>query len=305
MANIIEVKDNGLRNYIDIFLSGIDVAASSKKTYERQLRKYFSWVSDTSRDLNLLTSIDIIQYKTFLISQELSVNSINSFLTAVRRFYEYVEAEKIYPNIAKVKGLKKPRGHRKDSLSISDIRRVLNSIDRGDVRGMRDYAVINLAIRTGLRTKEISLATVEDLRKKSGVDILWIQGKGRDEKDDFVIITEDALNPILDYLQVRNIRLSSMDTPLFASLSDRNYGASLTPRSISKIIKDAFINAGLDSDRLSAHSLRHTAITLAIEGGASPVQAKEMARHSDIKTTMIYFHEMNRIENGAENYIKF
>jgi len=156
-----------------------------------------------------------------------------------------------------------------------------------------------------LRTKEISLATVEDLRKKSGVDILWIQGKGRDEKDDFVIITEDALNPILDYLQVRNIRLSSMDTPLFASLSDRNYGASLTPRSISKIIKDAFINAGLDSDRLSAHSLRHTAITLAIEGGASPVQAKEMARHSDIKTTMIYFHEMNRIENGAENYIKF
>jgi len=305
MANIIEVKDNGLRNYIDIFLSGIDVAASSKKTYERQLRKYFSWVSDTSRDLNLLTSIDIIQYKTFLISQELSVNSINSFLTAVRRFYEYVEAEKIYPNIAKVKGLKKPRGHRKDSLSISDIRRVLNSIDRGDVRGMRDYAVINLAIRTGLRTKEISLATVEDLRNKGGVDILWIQGKGRDEKDDFVIITEDALNPILDYLQVRNIRLSSMDTPLFASLSDRNYGASLTPRSISKIIKDAFINAGLDSDRLSAHSLRHTAITLAIEGGASPVQAKEMARHSDIKTTMIYFHEMNRIENGAENYIKF
>ncbi len=62
---------------------------------------------------------------------------------------------------------------------------------------------------------------------------------------------------------------------------------------------------GLDSKRLTAHSLRHTAITLSIKGGASLQQAQAMARHSDPKTTMIYFHNLNRLQAGAERFINF
>ncbi len=63
--------------------------------------------------------------------------------------------------------------------------------------------------------------------------------------------------------------------------------------------------AGLDSSRLSAHSLRHTAITLALKGGATLQQAQAMARHTDPKTTLVYVHNLARVEAGAERYIRF
>ena len=62
------------------------------------------------------------------------------------------------------------------------------------------------------------------------------------------------------------------------------------PRMISKIVKDAMLAAGLDSPRLSAHSLRHTAVTLALKGGEKLEAVREFARHNDINTTLIYSH---------------
>ena len=62
---------------------------------------------------------------------------------------------------------------------------------------------------------------------------------------------------------------------------------------------------GLDDSRLTAHSLRHTAISLSIQGGASLQQAQAMARHSDSKTTLVYFHNLERISLGAEKFIQF
>jgi integrase/recombinase XerC/integrase/recombinase XerD len=91
---------------------------------------------------------------------------------------------------------------------------------------------------------------------------------------------------------------------LFTSISDRNQGEALTTRSISRIVKQIFRGVGLDSRRLTAHSLRHTAITLSIKGGASLQQAQAMARHTDPKTTMIYFHNLNRLQAGAERFIQ-
>lgn len=61
----------------------------------------------------------------------------------------------------------------------------------------------------------------------------------------------------------------------------------------------------MDDSRITAHSLRHTAITLSIKGGASLQQAQAMARHTDPKTTLVYFHNLARVEAGAEKHIKF
>jgi integrase/recombinase XerD len=63
--------------------------------------------------------------------------------------------------------------------------------------------------------------------------------------------------------------------------------------------------AGLKTDRISAHSLRHTFVTLAIEGGATLPQIQTSARHSSPETTMRYFHNRDRLKNAAEKAIKF
>lgn len=288
------------------FIVSQDVSPSSRETYSRQLKQFTLWLEDTGRTINLnaLQRQDILLFREHIQALGKSSYTVNGYMTAVRRFFEWLEGEKIYPNIARgVKGPKKARGFRKDCLVPAQIREALNSIDRTTQEGLRNYALINLLVRTGLRTIEAARAQVGDLRQDGVEAVLWIQGKGRASKDDFVLLVDSALKPLREYLTTRSDLTE--DSPLFSSVSDRNYGSPLTTKSIRRIVKETLRRVNLNDPRLTAHSLRHTAITLSIKGGASLEQAQAMARHTDPKTTMIYFHNAARLENGAERFIEF
>jgi len=295
----------GLEDAIEAFLSEHDVAASSRATYRRMLRRFQAWLKDTGRlgRLGELRRADIIAYKAEL-SQHHKPTSVSGYLTAVRRFFSYLETVKVYPNIAAgIKGPKKPRGFRKDTLTPSQVRAALASIGTDSEEGLRNFAILNLMARTGLRDIEVARADIGDLRQQGGETVLYIQGKGRASKDEVVLLVDEALEPLLAYLAARGCH--DEEAPLFASCSRRNRGGRLTTRSISRVVKEAFRGIGLDSPRLTAHSLRHTAISLAIKGGASLHQAQAMARHADPKTTMIYFHNEQRIQQAAERCIHY
>lgn len=283
---------------IQAFLDSLDVAEKSRATYERSLRQFISWLRESGRHSLQLQREDILAYKEYLAGSK-SAYTVTLYLTSVRKLYQWLESNRIYPDITRgIKGAKKPRGFRKDTLSQEQLRETLSSME-----SLRDYAIFNLMARTGLRDIEVSRALVEDIRMEQGQEVLWIQGKGRDTKDDFVILTPEALKPIKAYLKARG-RLKK-DEPLFCSDSDRNRGGALSTRSISRIIKNSMRAVGLDDSRLTAHSLRHTAISLSILGGASLQQAQAMARHTDSKTTLVYFHNLERISSGAEKCIHF
>jgi integrase/recombinase XerD len=197
--------------------------------------------------------------------------------------------------------LKKPKGFRKECLTTDQIKSALAVFDTTTLDGLRDYALFNLLVRTGLRTVEVSRATVGDLRQESGEAILLVQGKGRDSKDDFVLLVDETLRPLRKYLASRGPL--SENEPLFCSTSNRTRGEPLKERTISGIIKETLRKVDIDDSRITAHSLRHTAVSLSIKNGASLIQAQAMARHSDPKTTMIYFHNHERIKSGAERYV--
>jgi len=285
------------------FLDSLDVAEKSRATYTRSLRQFILWLYESGRHTLELQREDILAYKEYLTGSK-SAYTVTLYLTSVRKLYQWLESNRAYPDITRgIKGAKKPKGFRKDTLSQEQLRETLGSIERQSLEGQRDYAIFNLMARTGLRDIEVSRALVEDIRLEGGQEVLWIQGKGRDSKDDFVILTPEALKPIKDYLKARG--KVKKDEPLFSSDSDRNRGEALSTRSISRIIKNSMRAVGLDDSRLTAHSLRHTAISLSILGGASLQQAQAMARHTDSKTTLVYFHNLERISSGAEKYISF
>lgn len=301
-AEIEETQE--LEGLVEEFIQAQDVSGNSRDTYQRELNQFMNWLVDTGRqdNLNQLDRGDILEYKDWL-KNNYSAYTINSYLTSVRKFFSWLESNKIYPNVAKdIKGVKKPKGHRRDSLTPDQVREALDSIDRDSLKGKRDYALFNLLARTGLRVIEVARAQVGDIRQKSGEAVLWIQGKGRSSKDDFVLLTTETLKPLRAYLSAREE--AEEDDPLFISLSNRNYGGAMTTRSISRVVKNILQEINLNSDRFTAHSLRHTAITLAIQGGADLHQAQSMARHSDPKTTQRYYHNLNRIEEGAEKCIQ-
>lgn len=294
----------GLADLAEAFLADLDLSESSRDTYSRSMRQFISWLEETGREgrVDLLRE-DILAYKDYLTRTKSSY-TVSLYLTTVRKLYQYLESRRIYPDVTRgIRGSKKPKGFRKDSLTPDQLRLALSTMKRKSLEGLRDYALFNLMARTGLRDVEVSRALAEDIRQESGQAVLWIQGKGRDSKDDFVLLTKEALKPISRYLKARGSLPG--DAPLFCSHSDRNSGQALTTRSISRIIKQALRSIGLDDQRLTAHSLRHTAISLSIKGGASLQQAQAMARHTDPKTTLVYFHNLERIEAGAEKFIDF
>ncbi|MBW2044313.1 MAG: tyrosine-type recombinase/integrase [Deltaproteobacteria bacterium] len=310
-VEIVEIKDI-LDKAIERFLSSLDTKVRTKETYQRALRVFQIWITD--KGYARPTRQHILEYKDYLQSKtvlgndgemkRLSPLTVTAYLTALRRFFAFLEAEKVYPNIAKdIKGLKRPKGFLKDTLTKDEAKRLLEGIKEEGLASLRDYAMINLMLRTGLRTIEISRALIGDIGREGGETVLRVWGKGRDTKDDFVILTEEAYKPILDYLQARGD--TKLSEPLFASHSNRNQSQSLTTRSIRRIIESRLKAVGLKTNKVTAHSLRHTAGTVALMNGADLLSVKEMLRHSNINTTLVYAHNLNRLTKGAEKFIEF
>ena len=298
---------------VDRFLKSHDVRASSRDTYKRMLRAFCSWLEESGRQLIDMRREDVLAYRDALKERGLSSYSVSSYLSAAKQLFAWLEAERIYPNVARgVKGPKRPKGHAREHLTAQELRAAVTTIERDERLSeqdrLRDVALFHLVARTGLRTIEASRARVGDLRQQAGKDgrrhtVLYIEGKGRDAADEYVVLELEAERPLRAYLKARGP--ITQEAPLFASSSPRNMGEGLCTRSISRILKRAIKGAGLDDRRLTAHSLRHSAITLAIQGGASLEQAQAMARHASPMTTMIYFHNAQRLEQAAERYIQF
>lgn len=286
---------------IDRFLLAHDIKPKSKETYRRALRQFFTYLSDNG--ITKPTRETLIAYKAYLIDKQLSSYTVSAYIIALRKLFQWTESEHLYANIAsQIKGQKKPKGFKKDALSVKQAQNLLTIMETDTLSGARDYALVNLLVRTGLRTIEAVRADIEDIRQQGEQAVLFIQGKGRDSKDDIVILTEETLEPIRAYISMRGqgVRDSS---PLFISHSDRNYGQRLTTRSVSRIVKGKLQASGLDDKRLTAHSLRHTAVTFSLIGGASIQEAQTLARHSDINTTLIYAHNLDRIAKAPEHKI--
>ena len=249
-----------------------------------------------------MTRADIIKYKEDLLSSGMSSLSVGSYLTVVRKFYQWAEANKFYPNIAKdVKTPKRKLQFRKQALSDPQAQALLEYYRDKQAEAFRDYAVVTLLLRTGLRTIEIIRANVEDIAFKEGKRILYIQGKGRDEKDSFVILTEKAYSPVEAYLKTRGA-LKSKEA-LFTSASNNNKGGRLTTRAISRIAKEGLKAIGINDRSYTAHSLRHTTACSLIRSGASLEEIQGVLRHSNPATTQIYLStvaEETRLRRNTE-----
>jgi integrase/recombinase XerD len=302
-----------LEELVERFLASHDVRAASRATYRRQLREFVKWAGEEGLRLTDIRREQVLGYRAYLearagaAGEGLSSYSVAGYLTAVRRLFAWLEAERLYPNVARVKGPKRPRGHKKDILTEEQLRACLEAIAHdprlGEHERARNYALFNLMARTGLRDIEIARASYGDMRRVEGERVLYVQGKGRDEADEFVLLTAKAYKPLRAYLDMRPHVWEG--SPLFVSHSRRNMGERLTSRSISRIVKQTLRAAGLDDARLTAHSLRHSAISMAIRNGATLEQAQAMARHGSPTTTMIYFHNLDRVKNGAEKFVDF
>ena len=288
---------------LDLFISSQDRKPTTLSLYRRTMSLFFDWIDRTGRNISTLTRPDLIEYKHTLEMEGKSGLTITSYLTSLRLFYQWVEAEGVYPNIAKVLNLpKRTKEFRHQPLRPAQAKELLTEVETSGT--LRDIAIMNLLARTGLRTIEVVRADVGDITFKGGQRVLLVRGKGRDEKDNFVILTDKTYKPIAEYLSERGC--VRMTDPLFVSESNRDRGQRMTTRSISRIAKKNLREIGLDDKVFTAHSLRHTTAVSILRGGGTLEDCQLTLRHSNPATTQIYtafVDEERRLNRQAEGLI--
>lgn len=297
------VSKNGLdlealySRYVDF----TDVRAKSQDTYRKAVKQFLGYLN--ARGIREPNRLDVMAFKNALEESGKKPTTIRLYIAAVRGFFKWLDMEGIYKNIAaNVKAAKIEKSFKKDYLTSVQAKALLLSMKRETLEEKRNFALVLLSITTGLRTVEISRANLEDLRPVGDYTALFIQGKGKDEKADFVKIAPKTEEAIRDYLNARGHVSGS--SPLFGGVGNRHQGGRLTTRSISGVEKGALIAAGLISDRLTAHSLRHTAATLNLQNGGTLEETKQLLRHANINTTLIYAHALERANNKSETRIE-
>ena len=240
-------------------------------------------------------------------------NTVKQYLQSVRQFFSWTAANGFYPNIAANIHAPKVRQdiHRKDALTAADVLTIekdiaaaaaarteaaaeaekdtAGRISRATEQGKRLFAMYTLAVNAGLRTIEISRADVKDLEVQGGKAVLYVWGKGHTEADAKKPLAPEVYEAIRDYLDSRSDRPTA-NSPLFVSTGNRSGGKRIAPTTISTMLKKAMQHAGFDSDRITAHTLRHTTGTNVQEITGNLYTTQKYMRHANPATTEIYLH---------------
>lgn len=294
-------NDNfNLENLISNFSAYLDIRKDSVRTYEKGIKSFLSFL----RNNGLLPNRQAVISWRESLKKDHKPTTIKTYLSGLRRFFSWLTSTGIIKEISPcqgVKNIKQEAGYKKDCLTKSQAKELLESINTESLAGKRNYAMLALMLGTGLRDIEVARAKISDLQTISGQSALAILGKGRDSQE-YIKIAPQVERAIRLYLMERGE--TDRDAPLFASISNRNAkGLAMTTRSISRIVKEQLKAIGLDSERLTAHSLRHTAATLHLKAGGTLEETQQLLRHKSITTTMIYTHHLEWENRKAENLI--
>lgn len=274
----------------------LDTTPRTLQAYTKNTKLFLNWLKDKA--IVQPVREDVKAYRDELTKAH-KPTTVNTYLMALKQFFKWTEDVGLYPNITKgVKSLKLDTDHKKDYLTGRQAGRVLKTIDTTSLQGLRDYAICALMLTTGLRTVSVVNADIQDIRPVGDCVALFFKGKGHTQKAKYVKLSAEVEDAIMQYLQAREA--TNRAEPLFSSIANRNNGERMTTRSISRIAKTALVEAGFNSDRLTAHSFRHTAATLALKAGAKETEVQQMLDHRNINTTMIYSHAIERETNNTE-----
>jgi len=282
---MVEKQDakNYVKSLILEFLKYIEVAKNRSigtlKIYQSRLKKFFNWLN--YKDPTKINKEDIWRFRVYLSDKKLSKTTQAHYLVVLRMFFKFLRNNKNLNTIdpSTIELPKLPEREIK-VLTEKELNRLLNSPEGKSLKALRDKAILETLLSTGLRISELcSLNKDIDLEKGEIV----IKGKGGRIRT--VFLSERAKKAIYDYLSQRND-----DNPaLFISLAKNVPPKRITPRAIQKIIKYYAKKAGILKD-IHPHVLRHQLATILVSKGVNLRFVQELLGHKNISTTQIYTH---------------
>ena len=172
------------------------------------------------------------------------------------------------------------------------------------VRAVRDRAMLMLMAYTGARSVEVQRATIGDIRTEGKLKLM-VLGKGHGEADEeLYLVHPDLVDALYNWLAMHP-RGGDLQAALFCGLGNRNQGGALSMRTIRKLVKGYYLQAGIRNPRKTTHSLRHSLVTNLIRHGVNPTKIMTVTRHKSLDTLLAYAHEAERDSDPAEAYVDY
>ncbi len=305
MAKFDEI-DVSEQKIIDRFIDHLwmenGLAANTLSAYRNDLAGFALWLAgdNLAREKSSLLTVNTSVVQNFLAHNyqiHQKRRSVARLLSTLRRFYLYLCREnQISEDPTHL--LESPKGESSLPMSLNEkqIDDLLAAPNIDDVLGLRDKAMLELLYATGLRVSELISLQTSQISLKEGV--IRVIGKGNKER--LVPVGEVALDWLLQYYQTSRVEL------LAKHLSNQEHvsqcsevfitkrGAAMTRQAFWYLLKRYALIAGIDSDHLSPHTLRHAFAMHLLNNGADLGIVQILLGHSDISTTQIYMHVVDQ-----------
>jgi integrase/recombinase XerD len=293
---------------VDTLVAG-QLSENTRRAYQRDILDFLEFTGvDSPEGLRAILPGQVEHFRNRLIQGGAAKATVNRKLSVVRGLFERAMAEGWADRnpAARVRGLKADQESPTAGLTLREARELLAGIERETLLGVRDHCLLFLMLRTGIRRSEAAGILIGDFSHRDGHEALTVRGKG--DKTRIVKIAPDVLRCCRDWVDASGRDWKSGE-PLFVALRKTAGGyrvAGHTPLTVDGIWKAVLRRAdeaGL-SARITPHSLRHTFVTLALEGGAPLHKVQYAAGHADPRTTERYHRQKENLDDNAADYVR-
>ncbi len=260
------------------------LAPATVLNYANFVRRFLAQcVADEQVRLDRLCAVDVVRFVQHEAAR-LHPKCSKVMTTALRSFLQYVryrglisiDLRSSVPTVANWSMASLPR-----ALSSEEVQQLLSRCDRRTAVGRRNWAILLLLARLGLRAGEVVGLMLEDLDWEAGE--LCIRSSGA--SSDRLPIPHEVGAAVAEYLRLARPNCSSRRVFVRMRAPHRGFASSVA---ICCIVRRALERAGLDPPHKGAHLLRHSVATHLLRHGASLAEVGELLRHRSPQTTMIY-----------------
>jgi integrase/recombinase XerD len=299
----------------------------SWRVYQQDIKHFLTWLAD--RGITSFAAIGVNEMYSYHAhlrqyrygpgeGKPYSHATINRMFTVARRILEILtEQGAIQANPCAAMHVKKMAVADETTHAALDKQQagqLLKLIDTKTSKGKRDYAIVSLLLRTGLRRNECVMLNIGDITMMQGHYVAMI-AHAKGDRPEYVKIPPDVWRYIDEYMQSFKRQYGGLDAPLFISFRKGDHPslvknaagqiveARIDVKSIELTVKE--LGAAIGVPELTPHGLRASFITLAMEEGASLEQTQYAARHSDPRMTERYRKRKFNLDNNAVDKLSF
>jgi len=274
------------KEYDDYLFLELRLALLTRKTYGREIERFFVFLSESGFSPENLNSNNLVEYLSLLKKKGMDSVTIAKSLSCLRSFFRFLNYEGYRKDNPTDKiEAQSIRSSLPEVLSIDDIDKFLNSIAEDNSLGLRDRAMFELIYSCGLRISEAVNLTMGNLF----FDEALVRVHGKRDKERLIPFGSQAEFWLKRYInEVRHTFVKSgfKDDHLFLSIR----GRGLSRKGMWKRFKEIREKSGI---KAKVHTLRHSFATHLIHGGADLRVVQELLGHSNITTTQVYTHVQN------------